>query len=267
MRSLLSLAFILALFSAAPSAFAMHVLVDPGHGGVDTGAVRGKLKEAEIALKVSLKLVELLKKDGRFKVSMTRDSDTQVSLARRTQIARESGADVFLSVHLNSSNDPRAHGKEFYFQNQIPADEEALLVASRENLEESGTEVTARHEKLSSGGDVKLILEDLHRNHRVRASAELSKILLENWIAAGHANRLGSRSIRQAPFQVVSNVEIPSVLVELGFLTNAVEGPQLATASYQNELAKSLFEGLVKFKETVDKNQTHLLNSQTNIAP
>ena len=269
-----SLALTLALISPSPTQ-AMHVLVDPGHGGIDTGAVRGKYKEAEIALKVSLKLADLLKKDPRFKVSMTRETDSHVTLSRRTQIAKDTKADLFLSIHLNSSTDPRAHGKEFYFQNQIPADEEALYLASKENEQDADdlakadakAEPRPTHERLSAEGDVKLIIDDLHRNHRVRASGSLSKILLENWVAAGHGSHLGSHAIRQAPFHVVSTVDVPSVLVEVGYLTNSTEAPLLASAQYQDELAKSLYQGLVKFKETMDKEQSHPLNSETNLSP
>ncbi|MEK7357860.1 MAG: N-acetylmuramoyl-L-alanine amidase [Bdellovibrionota bacterium] len=246
----------LALFLTL-EAQALHVLIDPGHGGVDRGAVRGKLKESEIALRVATKLVDLMKDDARFKVSMTRDSDQTVSLDRRTRISKESNADLFLSIHLNSSTDPRAHGKEFYFQNQIPADEEALFLASKENAELETAQTAKSEAKLTPESDVKLIVEDLKRNHRVRASGELSKILFKSWESSGRGSRLGSRSIRQAPFHVVSQVEVPSVLVELGFLSSASEGPLLATDEYQNALAKSLFDGLVKYKETMDKNPSH----------
>ncbi|MES2965754.1 MAG: N-acetylmuramoyl-L-alanine amidase [Bdellovibrionota bacterium] len=238
-------------------AHALHVLIDPGHGGVDKGAVKGKLKEAEIALKVALKLADLMKDDVRFTSTMTRDSDRTLSLDRRTQISKDTKPDLFLSIHLNSSTDPRAHGKEFYFQNQIPADEEALFLASKENAELESSRAEKESSNKNQMSDVKLIVEDLKRNYRVRASAELSKILFKSWENSGRATNLGSRSIRQAPFHVVSQVTVPSVLVELGFLTNAQEGPLLATDDYQNALAKSLFEGLVKYKETMDKNPSH----------
>lgn len=239
-------------------AHAFHILIDPGHGGIDRGAVKGKLKEAEIALKVATKLATLMKQDPRFRISMTRETDKTVSLDRRTEIANETKADLFVSIHLNSSTDPRAHGKEFYFQNQIPADEEALFLAAKENAEmETTGEKKVAANKITPESDVKLIIDDLKRNHRIRASAELSKILFRAWENSGRATNLGSRSIRQAPFHVVSQVSVPSVLVELGFLSNAHEGPLLASDDYQDALAKSLYEGLVKYKETMDKNRSH----------
>lgn len=249
---------LLVSFWFAHPAHALHVLIDPGHGGIDRGATKGKLKEAEIALKVATKLSSLMKDDPRFKISMTRESDQTVSLDRRTQISKDTRADLFLSIHLNSSTDPRARGKEFYFQNQIPPDEEALFLASRENSEMAvdadKPEMTG---KLTPEGDVKLIVDDLKRNYRIRASGELSKILFKSWEQSGLATNHGSRSIRQAPFHVVSQVNVPSVLVELGFLTNAQEGPMLASDQYQDALAKSLYDGLVNYKETMDKNRSH----------
>jgi N-acetylmuramoyl-L-alanine amidase len=241
----------------------LRVLIDPGHGGSDSGAVRGNLRESHIALKVSKILEDMLKADERFAVSMTRESDVKIPLAKRTQIAKDVQADVLLSIHLNTSADPRAHGKEFYFQNQLPVEEDMLFLANRENSEDEGEAEAAKRagEKLSSANDIKFILDDLGRNHRIQSSGALSKVLLENWLKVGGSKKVGSRSIRQAPFHMVSNVNIPSVLVELGFLTHASEGPRLAQEDYQKTLAKSLYEGLVKFKETVDKEEGGNLKS------
>lgn len=251
------------LFSAVSAVSAgaapLHVLVDPGHGGSDSGAVRGSLREATIALKVSQLLQQMLKKDDRFQVTMTRETDRKVDLDRRVQIAKDVKADVLLSIHLNTSGDARAHGEEFYFQNMLPVDEDLLYLANRENDDE-GDAKTQGPEKLSSENDVRVILEDLGRHHRIKSSGDLSKTLFENW-AAKNMSRVGSHSIRQAPFRVVSGANIPSVLVELGFLSNPVEGPKLAESSYQNSLAKSLYEGLIKFKETMDKDPERALSS------
>jgi N-acetylmuramoyl-L-alanine amidase len=257
-----SAALLLALFTVLP-AQAFHVVIDPGHGGIDRGAVRGKLKESEIALKVSLQLAQLLRSKEGFEVSMTRDTDRKVALDERTQVAKDNGADVFVSIHLNSSLDPKAHGKEFYIQNQLPADEESMFLASQEN-EEVGTSDSAKpHEKLTAESDVRLIFDDLKRNERIRESGELSKIFYENWKATGNGSNSGSRAIRQAPFRVVSYIEVPSVLVELGFLSNSTEGPRLATSEYQALLAKSLYEGLVKYKESFANAAKRPVNSST----
>jgi N-acetylmuramoyl-L-alanine amidase len=273
MASLMTSLLALLLFTS-PAHAAFHVLIDPGHGGADTGAVRGGIKEAEISLRVSLKLAEILRRDDRFKVSMTRETDKRLSLPARAEIAKRSQADLFLSVHCNSSTDSRAQGREFYFQNQLPADEEGLYLANKENDESETGDKTGDsakdsdvadsgesvHEKISAKTDLKLILEDLRRNYRIHASSALSKIMYENWMESALPHH-GSRVIRQAPFYVVSKVSMPSVLVELGFITHAIEGPRLARADFQDQLAKSLYDGLLKYKETIDKDRAGTLDS------
>jgi N-acetylmuramoyl-L-alanine amidase len=252
-------------FSQLAGAAPLHIMIDPGHGGVDTGATRGNLKESEIALKVSSYLADLLRQDPRFQVSMTRTTDTKISLDHRTEAAEAAKADLFLSIHLNSSRDPRARGQEFYFQNQIPVDEESMFLASRENEEvKSETDADgadAKAEPLSSKSDLKRIIEDLHRNHRVIESSEIAKILLETWLSNSTTSTVGSRAIRQAPFRVVSNIKIPSVLVEIGFISHATEGLKLAQVDHQKDMAQRLYKGLIKFKETIDKDHAENLKS------
>ncbi len=257
MKQVLTFAFMIA-FTFTLHASPLHILVDPGHGGSDSGAVRGSLKESVIALKVAKNLAEFLRKDDRFEVTLTRETDRKIPLDQRTQIAKDVKADVLLSIHLNTNNDPRVHGQEFYFQNQLPADEDMLFLASRENDEED--DIHAANEKLSSENDVRVILEDLGRNHRIKSSGDLSKVLFENW-AVANGKKVASRSIRQAPFRVVSQVAIPSVLCELGFLSNPAEAAKLNESAYQASLAKSLYDGLVKFKETSDKDPERALHS------
>jgi N-acetylmuramoyl-L-alanine amidase len=243
----------------------LHVVIDPGHGGKDTGATRYGLKESEIALKVSNRLAELLRENSHFKISMTRTHDEKMTLSERTRRVNSFHGDVLISIHLNSSTDPRAQGKEFYFQNQLPADEEALFLASRENNEQDAVDVAqAPNEKLSPQSDLKRILEDLNRNERIYASSELGRTLYENWVAGNRSHKAGSRGIRQAPFQVVSNVTVPSVLIEIGFISHPQEGPRLGKAEYQTELARSIYEGLNKYKEIVDKDRPKNLKSIAN---
>lgn len=240
-----------------------HVMVDPGHGGTDTGAARGDLKEKEIALKVSTFLADLLRSDPRFTASLTRTSDKKVTLSRRTKMAEDAKADLFVSVHVNSSTDAKVRGTEIYFQNQLPADEEALYLVSREHESDGESEDAAtpgKSEPISVRTDLKRILEDLHRNHRIQTSSELSKTLFETLSVKGTGRGSGHRTIRQAPFQVVANIGVPSVLVELGFISHPQEGRRLAQEEYQRELAQALFEGLVKFKETMDNKAARPLN-------
>lgn len=264
--SLLLIPVLFFLWGHACGASPMHVMVDPGHGGSDLGAARGSIKESEIVLKVARQLAEMLADDPRFKVSLTRNDDQKVSLPARTQMAEKLQAELFISIHLNSSPDSKARGFEIYFQNQLPADEDAMFLVSREHEEASGSAATAsfdakKGEPLSVKNDVKYILDDLARNERIQSSSDFSKVLIETLASRGRLQS-GRHQIRQAPFQVVSNIRIPSVLVELGFITHPIEGPRLAQEDYQLELAKALYAGILKYKESVDKETSETLKSR-----
>jgi N-acetylmuramoyl-L-alanine amidase len=223
----------------------MKVVIDPGHGGADSGAVYGPAKEAEIALSVAHHLKTIMEQSGHFEVSLTRESDENLSLPERVKFAEKEKAEVFLSIHANASVDQRARGVELYFQNHLPADEESMFLANVENqiYKDNQSQETG----LSKKNDVLAILEDLKRNHKMKNSYLLSDRLLAYW-GTGSSN-----TIRQAPFYVVSKTSVPSVLVELGFISNPKESQKLIQASYQREIAQKIYQGLRAYKEKVDK--------------
>ena len=258
-----------AMASNAPKAEAKAVIVlDPGHGGHDIGASNDEAMESEIALKITKLVGDRLEKAG-LKVIYTREKDESVSLEKRALIANRAKADLFVSIHLNSSTDARAHGKEFYFQNQVPADEESLFLANRENHEPASQDLN--NDRVALAGlrqaeasrlpevsiensrvrhDVKSILEDLDRSARVKFSSELAIQLNNEWNKAAPlagVSKTSSRSIRQAPFFLVSHVAMPSVLVEVGFLSHKREGARLKQEAYQTALADSLAAGIHKW--------------------
>lgn len=254
------------------------IVIDPGHGGHDTGARVGDAHESEIALAISKIVASELQKDG-YRVLLTRSKNEWISLEKRAAIANESDADLFVSIHLNSSTDARAQGKELYFQNQLAVDEEALFLANRENhehedptnpsvnpgqdrIQKAGlrTAEAARLPKLEIANhgvrtDVRNILEDLDRSARIRDSSELAKILYGEWQASesqiGHG---AARGIRQAPFFLVSNVAMPSVLVEVGFLSHGKEGAKLQQPTYQASLANALANGIDRFMKRDERS-------------
>ena len=259
------------MLAFSPFALATKIVIDAGHGGQDTGARSGTARESDIALAISKKLASNLEQQG-YTVVMTRTRDEWVSLEKRAAIANEVLADLFVSVHINSSTDPRAQGREFYFQNQLAVDEEALFLANRENHEHEDptnpsvnpgqdrtqkaglrTAEAARLPPLSIGRasvrtDVRSILEDLDRSARVRFSSELAKILHQEWETSGLSTTGSSpRGIRQAPFFLVSNVAMPSVLVEVGFLSHSKEGAKLQQPDYQTSLATALAAGIDRY--------------------
>jgi N-acetylmuramoyl-L-alanine amidase len=237
--------------------WSLHVIVDPGHGGIDRGTTREDLKEAETSLDVAKRLVAKLKKNPDFRVTLTRSDDRGLGLAERVRIAEMAGGDLYLSIHLNSSPDTKAKGAEFYFQNQLATDEEAMFLAHRENAAPDpdtarGTYPALKDTKLS----IRPILEDLLDADRINQSSLLAKFLKSHW----RGNKKTS-SIHQAPFYVVSEVHMPATLVELGFVTNPEDYKALTDDEYLNRAAQSLYEGLKEYKDSLDKSFPSALKS------
>lgn len=234
------------------------VVIDPGHGGHDSGATRDHGKESDIVLKISEHLKRLLDQDPEFKTRMTRTGDEFVPLTRRAEFANSAKADLFLSVHVNSSPDVRAKGLEVYIQNQLPPDEESMYLA---NIEHEGhvaddrnfvrNELEGIPDAERSPSEVQNILKDMVRSHRIRQSAVFSKNIYFQWQGAKKSR---SHSILQTPFFVVSNVNMPSALVELGFVSNPDDASQLMHPQTQKQMARNLYEAVKAYKDSVDKS-------------
>ena len=241
-------------------AHALHIMLDPGHGGVDTGAVYNSVKEADLVLTVANRLKLLLAKDPQFTVTMTRAQDRAIALPDRVKMAESAKADLFVSLHANAASDQRAKGVEFFFQNNLPPDEESLFLASQENqsstvsskdLHDTGSD------ELSKKGDVAAILDDLHRQNRMMSSLRLTQTLSTIWESDSNAMQA---TIKQAPFYVISKTSMPSVLIEIGFLTNPREVKRLQSGDYQKDLAQKIYNALVSYKEKVDNSAAKNLN-------
>ncbi len=186
---------------------------------------------------------------------MTRTTDKTISLQERVKMAEKAKADVFLSIHLNANKDPRAKGMELYFQNHLPPDEETLFLAASENQIVKPREDIASQEASDAPtkkNDVTAIVEDLERHHRMLSSHRLSVELLKAWNPTAQQPHQ-TMAIRQAPFYVISKANIPSVLVELGFVTNPKEAEKLSNSTYQTEIAQKIYQGLLLYKENRDK--------------
>ena len=238
--------------------FAYHVVVDPGHGGVDQGATREKLKESNIALSVGLQLKKLIEQNPDFQITMTRSSDQELSLEKRVEIAHNSNADLLISIHANSSPDLRARGVEFYFQNQLPADEESMYLANKENqiANSAKQNVESSSMDLNKKSEVAAIIEDLKKQNQIQKSFQLAQAFKDSWPQSDVAKK---NVIRQAPFFVVNQAKIPSVLVEIGFLTHPSDAQKLANESHHKKIAENIYAGLVKFKEKIDKTPSSTL--------
>lgn len=253
LRDLFTSTVCLCLLPLALHAKPFTVIIDSGHGGSDPGATRYGFKEKRIALQVSQYLSELLKKDRRFRVILTRKDDQTITLKERAEIANQAKGDLFLSIHINASINKNVRGVEFYFQNQLPPDKESFYLAAKEN----DVDQTSK-DKISdnlgtpptSNKDIAAIIEDMTRNHRISNSEQLAHKLYKSWDGSTKKRRM---SVRQAPFYLISNVNMPSSLIELGFITNRKDAKILSSPNKQAEMAENLYAGIIKFKELLDK--------------
>jgi N-acetylmuramoyl-L-alanine amidase len=244
----LSFACLLALPALAEQQPPLVVVLDPGHGGKwpHDGAHGGRgLHEKVIALQVARKTKESLEAQGAT-VILTRDVDDDIPLADRVRIANEAGADVFLSIHCNSMEtlgDRRVtRGVETYFLSPDPTDAEAKMLAQLEN---GGPEAVPLPR---SNDPVAGILNDLALGQARNDSAALAQIVQQHMV---RGTRATSRGVRQAPFLVLSGTRMPSVLVEIGFISHPREGRMLGRDRYQRRVAQALADGVRDFADKV----------------
>jgi N-acetylmuramoyl-L-alanine amidase len=246
----LSLACLLALpaLARAEQQDPLVVVLDPGHGGrwPHDGAHGGRgLHEKVIVLQVAQKTRDYLEANGAT-VILTRDTDEDIPLADRVRIANEAGADVFLSIHCNAmetrEDRKMTRGVETYFLSPDPTDAEAKMLAQLEN---GGPEAVP----LPRASDaVTGILNDLALGQARNDSAALAQIV-QHHIVRG--TRAPSRGVRQAPFLVLSGTRMPSVLVEIGFISHPREGRLLSRDRYQRQVAQALANGVRDFADKV----------------
>jgi N-acetylmuramoyl-L-alanine amidase len=214
------------------------IVIDPGHGGHDTGTIGPNgLEEKDLVLDVGRRLGKLLETRLGAEVVYTRKNDTFIPLETRTAIANQARADLFVSIHANSSEDPEARGVETYYLN-FTSSPEALEVAARENAvsEKSIYELQdlvkkiALKEKIEESrefaGDVQ---QSLHSGLAVKSPA------------------IRDRGVKKAPFIVLIGANMPSILAEISFVSNPVDERRLETAEYRQRIAESLYRGIAKY--------------------
>lgn len=225
------------------------VVLDAGHGGRDPGAVANGIREKDINLRVARIMAGILKKKG-LRVVMTRSTDVYLSLAQRTNIAVKEDADVFVSLHCNALPKGRtAQGVEIYLM-ALPSDKHAMELALIENRElaEGGLESSAASDKRTQ--TLLKILGDMQQNLKIEESTTFAEVLFRT----GQSRKLPMRRVAQAPFFVLRGAAMPSVLIEMGFLTNPSEAAQLRNAKYQQQMAEALSAGIVEFLKKSDYN-------------
>lgn len=225
------------------------IVLDPGHGGKDPGAVGRKLKarEKDINLAVALMLKPLLEKELGVRVLMTRSDDRFVSLGDRTKFANENKADLFVSIHTNASKSSSSRGTEtYYLATAMTSDARAVEALENQVVElyEGGASARSKYD------DLDFILSDLSQTEHLESSNELASSIQQNLIAG---TKSYDRGVKQANFYVLRGAFMPSILIELGFISNPDEERLLANDEYQQRLARTIFEGIKRFKFRYDR--------------
>lgn len=215
-----------------------RIVIDAGHGGHDSGTLGpGGIEEKDVVLDVALRLGKLLKRRLGADVIYTRDDDTFIPLETRTAIANKAQADLFISVHANSSSDASARGVEVYYLN-FTTSPEALEVAARENA--------VSDQSIYQLSDLvkKITLKDkIDESHEFAANVESS---LYGGLEEGNAG-LKDRGVKKAPFVVLIGANMPSILAEISFLTNPEDARELRDPAYRERIAESLYRGIEKY--------------------
>ena len=229
---------------------AYHVVLDPGHGGRDRGSTHDQVSEAQLNLRIALLLEKKIKKEKNLFVSLTRKTNKNLSLKERIQFIHKSKADFLISLHINSIHKAHIKGMEMYVASSPILKEQQISFLSPHNLHQlsipsvNNTQITS----LSKSTTLHHILQDLQIERRFQYSIQLSKSLYKQW----HPNKK-DRSIRQAPFFILTQSPIPSTLIELGFLSNPRERRLLQQRDYQEKVVAKIYQGILAFKKILDK--------------
>jgi N-acetylmuramoyl-L-alanine amidase len=222
-----------------------RIVIDPGHGGHDPGAIGpNKLREKDVVLDVALKLKQILSRDPNLEVYLTRDSDVFLKLDERTAIANSRNADLFVSIHANASTRRAARGVETYLLNWT-SDEEAMKVAARENRISLGKMKSMHRER----NVLDIIKSDLTRENKRDESVKLANYIQNSVVNEmdGEYDKVVDLGVKQALFYVLFGAEMPSVLVEVSFISNPEEARLLSRDDYRTGLAQSIAAGVRKY--------------------
>jgi N-acetylmuramoyl-L-alanine amidase len=217
------------------------IVLDPGHGGKDPGAIGiGGSTEKDIVLKIAKKLAVKLRKEMGVQVVLTRKDDRFVALENRTAVANAEDADLFISLHMNASPNGEAKGIETYYLDNT-TDEAALRLAAREN----GT-------SRKNVSDLQFILSDMTQNMKLEDSITLAHRLQGSAVggmtkAIGEVKDLG---VKKALFYVLVGARMPSVLVEMFFITNRNEGRAMSQVIGQDAMVEALMQGIQKYAQS-----------------
>ena len=213
------------------------IVLDPGHGGKDPGAIGRAtgLEEKEITLEVAKEVARMLKNEAGIRVYLTRNTDRYLSLDRRTEIANQLGADMFISIHANSGYRRHAKGVETFFNSRYSYGEGAEEVAARENRPLGSENVP---------DEAKLIIWDLIQNAYRSESNDLAHTVQKELVQTTDGE---DRGVKSAGFYVLRGAAMPAVLVEIGFLSNPSEERMLRKKDFREKIALGIVKGLKRY--------------------
>jgi N-acetylmuramoyl-L-alanine amidase len=224
------------------------IVIDPGHGGKDSGAV-GLYKnlEKKITLQVGLLLRDKFKNNTNYRVILTRNEDKYLKLRTRTKIAKKNNADIFISLHADYNQNPRTRGISIYTLSENASDKESAALAKRENRSDliEGIDLSSETSEVTS------ILLDLTKRETLNQSSFLVKFLIKEF---KNDMNLLQRTHRYAGFTVLKSLDIPSVLIEMGYLSNKNDLKLLTTNQYQKKLADKIVKAVINYFDWKDKN-------------
>ncbi|ASQ45081.1 N-acetylmuramoyl-L-alanine amidase [Legionella clemsonensis] len=220
------------------------VVLDPGHGGKDPGA-SGPRKTAEknVTLAIAKRLKQIIDRQPGMKAVLTRNGDYYIELRERLRIARKYNADVFISIHADAFINQQSSGASVFALSQSGATSEAARwLAEKENYSELGGVNLSELDDQS--GLVRTVLIDLSQTATIGASLHMGERVLRN---LDRITRLHNRKVEQARFMVLKSPDIPSILIETGFISNPQEERNLTSPAYQQRLTQAIFEGLKRY--------------------
>lgn len=239
---------LMTVFSPSPvkKAEVITVVIDPGHGGRDTGAIGyNGTQEKNIVLSIAKKLAAKINSQKNMRAILTRKGDYFVSLRNRLKFARKDKGDIFVAIHADAYFNHTAEGVSVYALSQHGATSEAARwLAHRDNYSELG-DVSLNHLQ-DDDPTLRFVLVDLAQTATIRDSIRLGNQMLD---ALDDISRLHYRSVERAPFVVLKSPDIPSVLVETGFISNPGEEQKLTDPAYQQKIAERLWQGIKKYHE------------------
>jgi N-acetylmuramoyl-L-alanine amidase len=242
------------------------IVIDPGHGGEEVGAVgHTGIFEKDLSLDIARRLRDRLARHLNLKVILTREDDRIVPLRERTAIANHAKADLFLSIHMNSSRRLSAHGTETYFLALTASDEEAMSLAHAENVPsaggkpkepgEGGPPADANGSPPAEPGpsgqsELDLVLWEMAQSEHIVSSSRFADVIQDEM---NRLLKVESRGVKQAPFSVLMGATMPAVLVEVAFLSNDTEEKLLVTSDFKDKVAEALESAIARFKDETER--------------